>query len=214
MANEEIREENIKKVLKCAIECFKVHGLELTTVTMVAKRAGLTTRSLQRYFGNKNNLVMQAMALLLNQSYIEIKNCFENESFLTMTGFEQIIEILKIRADHVKKHYEITINITELEVYFSKNNLSLGIFKKHMGDGTGYVEVASAAAIETALQDGSIRKDIDKDIVFQMVTTAYKGLLQRVAFLYCDEKSQQKTNPELLIDSFITVLTAYLKNGC
>lgn len=38
MANEEIREENIKKVLNCAIECFKIHGLEATTVTMVAKK--------------------------------------------------------------------------------------------------------------------------------------------------------------------------------
>lgn len=211
MANEEIREENIKKVLNCAIECFKSHGLEATTVTMVAKQVGLTTRSLQRYFGNKNNLVMQAMALLLNQSYIEIKNSFESKDFLSKTGFEQIIEILKIRAEHVKKHFEVTINLTELEVYFSKNNLNLEIFRKYMG-GSGYVDIALSKSLDLALKDSSIRSDIDKIAAIDVLSTTYKGLLQRVAFLYNNKELKSEVSPDRLIDSFIKVITSYLKS--
>ncbi|MEG0752757.1 MAG: helix-turn-helix domain-containing protein [Angelakisella sp.] len=212
MANEEIREENIKKVLNCTIECFKIYGLEATTLKMVAKHSGLSTRSVQRYFGTKNNLVMQTMALLLGQSFIELKNYFEGTAFLSLTGFEQVIEILRIRAEHVKKHYDIIIILTELEVYFSKNHLSLDMFRKYMGDETGYVETASARALDIGLRDGSIKQDVNKTVAFQMMTTAYKGMMQSLAFLYNDKTLAQEVKSQTLVNSFICILTEYLKN--
>ncbi|MBP3539223.1 MAG: helix-turn-helix transcriptional regulator, partial [Oscillospiraceae bacterium] len=53
---EELRERNIQLVTEKAVECFVERGIENTRVSDIAKAAGLTERSVYRYFPKKSDL--------------------------------------------------------------------------------------------------------------------------------------------------------------
>lgn len=61
LANEALREQNTHRVLEEAIVRFQEYGVEETKIPEVAKRAGVNQRSIYRYFGSKDSLVLQAV---------------------------------------------------------------------------------------------------------------------------------------------------------
>ena len=50
MPHEEQREKNIRLVTEVALDCFLANGIEKTKVADIARRSGLTERSVFRYF--------------------------------------------------------------------------------------------------------------------------------------------------------------------
>ena len=60
MSLEELRESNIQLVTEKALECFVERGIDNTRVSDIAKSAGLTERSVYRYFPTKSDIVIAA----------------------------------------------------------------------------------------------------------------------------------------------------------
>ena len=60
MPHEELREKNIRLVIENALDSFLENGIEKTKVADVARRSGLTERSVFRYFETKADLVLAA----------------------------------------------------------------------------------------------------------------------------------------------------------
>ena len=50
MSMQEVREQNIALVTQSALACFVENGIEKTTIRDIAQHAGLTERSVYRYF--------------------------------------------------------------------------------------------------------------------------------------------------------------------
>ena len=50
MSMQEVREQNIALVTQTALACFVENGIEKTTIRDIAQHAGLTERSVYRYF--------------------------------------------------------------------------------------------------------------------------------------------------------------------
>ena len=67
MPHEEQREKNIRLVTEMALDCFLENGIEKTKVCDIARRAGLTERSVFRYFDTKADLVLAASLLYWNR---------------------------------------------------------------------------------------------------------------------------------------------------
>ena len=57
MSMQEVREQNIALVTQTALACFVENGIEKTTIRDIAQHAGLTERSVYRYFAGKDELV-------------------------------------------------------------------------------------------------------------------------------------------------------------
>ncbi len=53
MSMQEVREQNIALVTQTALACFVENGIEKTTIRDIAQHAGLTERSVYRYFAGK-----------------------------------------------------------------------------------------------------------------------------------------------------------------
>ena len=60
MPTAEDRERNMENAIQAAINCFETVGISNCTREMIAEKSGLSTRSLQRYFGTLNNLIKEA----------------------------------------------------------------------------------------------------------------------------------------------------------
>ena len=63
MSLQEVREQNIALVKQTALACFVENGIDKTTIRDIAHRAGLTERSVYRYFATKDELVVAAAFL-------------------------------------------------------------------------------------------------------------------------------------------------------
>ena len=63
MSLQEVREQNIALVTQTALACFVENGNDKTTIRDIAHRAGLTERSVYRYFATKDELVVAAAFL-------------------------------------------------------------------------------------------------------------------------------------------------------
>ena len=57
----DVRTQNRQTVIESALDCFIKDGIEDTKIAYIARCAGLTERSVYRYFENKADLVLQAV---------------------------------------------------------------------------------------------------------------------------------------------------------
>ena len=62
MSLDELRTQNIQNVTEKALVCFIKNGITNTKVSEIAKAAGLTERSVYRYFPTKSDIVISAAA--------------------------------------------------------------------------------------------------------------------------------------------------------
>jgi AcrR family transcriptional regulator len=94
MSLEELRERNKKLVTEKALECFIESGIDKTKISDIAKRAGLTERSVYRYFATKTDLLIAASFLYWDKAEKYTREALEKVSRPGMTGIEQISVIL------------------------------------------------------------------------------------------------------------------------
>ena len=74
------KELNKEKVIKVALSFFVKYGIEMSKISEIGKAAGLTERSVFRYFETKNNLVLATALLFWKKA---VKN-IEEKMDLTM----------------------------------------------------------------------------------------------------------------------------------
>ena len=94
MPHEELREKNIRLVIENALDSFLENGIEKTKVADVARRSGLTERSVFRYFETKADLVLAASLLYWNRILALIDRMSHENSDGGTTGLEDAANVL------------------------------------------------------------------------------------------------------------------------
>ncbi|NCB52675.1 MAG: TetR/AcrR family transcriptional regulator [Clostridia bacterium] len=212
MPNEDLRERNVRNVLEQAVACFKELGIELTTLTEIARRAGVTARSIQRYFGTKDNLIQNAMSVLYEELYAEMRINVESEEFCKKNGFRQVIDLLLLRATLAKRNPYAINSVTEYEMYFTRqgNRFEDCAFSENSAY-FNYVTERLKCALSKGITDGSIRADADEEAAVDLLSLAYKGLLQRVSIIYVNGDIQEQLSAQKYIDAFIKMVALTLQ---
>jgi AcrR family transcriptional regulator len=80
--NQVLQEESRSTIIKAALELFAHHGFESSSVSMIAKRAGISQGLMYNYFKSKDEL-LQA---IFQQGWIDVQASFQ---FQTLKGEEQ-----------------------------------------------------------------------------------------------------------------------------
>ncbi|MGE4485035.1 MAG: TetR/AcrR family transcriptional regulator [Oscillospiraceae bacterium] len=205
MPNEELRERNVRNVLEQAAACFKEFGIEATTLTLIAKRAGVSARSIQRYFGTKDNLIRNVTLVMLEEPYIELREYVDSEEFDKKTGFEQVIDILLLRARFASNDPHAVNSLTEFEVYFSKHGYN------QQAAYYSYVKERLKKSFLKGIADGSICSDTYEETALNFLTLAYKGLLQRISIIYTSKEIEEQIPPQKYVDAFIQIASVTLQ---
>ncbi|MBN2611797.1 MAG: TetR/AcrR family transcriptional regulator [Bacteroidales bacterium] len=98
---EEIRHEKRVLIMNTALELFAMHGYENTTISQIAKKAGISKGLLYNYFESKEYL----LEAILNK------------------GMDEVLEIFDPNKDGVLETYEMEFFINEIFKTVEKNRV-------------------------------------------------------------------------------------------
>ena len=87
---EEIRKDRKLAIMETALEVFAEHGYESTSISMLAKRAGVSKGLMYNYFKSKEDL----LATIMNDGIDEIFQFIDpdHDGILTKEEFEYLID--------------------------------------------------------------------------------------------------------------------------
>ncbi|MGL4547724.1 TetR/AcrR family transcriptional regulator [Eubacterium aggregans] len=167
MPSEEYKEENMRQVLVAAMRCFEEEGIYVTTRNKIAKKAGVTIRSVSRYYGTKDRLIAKALGYYQIEFLAGIRNFYLSSEYKKRTGYDRIKSMIEKRARDVKDYPRLTLSVKEMEVYLISNNMGeelCTIYDEYFA----FMRSVIVGTLQQGLNDQSISPsiDIEKNGVF------------------------------------------------
>ncbi|NLW65945.1 MAG: helix-turn-helix transcriptional regulator [Clostridiales bacterium] len=184
MSLEEIREQNIKLVVEKALYCFREHGIEKTKVMDIAKAAGLTERSIFRYFETKADIVQAAAYLFWSQTLERVSGEVKAADIGEMSGIDQVRKLLSVYSNLYfddPKGIRFTL---DAEVALYNAGKSLGRDKQVINRPPEPYEISSSPlvlAIHKGLEDGTVNPKGDVKELYYNAYDSILGVMQRIA---------------------------------
>lgn len=210
MSHAENRKANIKMVLELAIAFFKKKGVENTTAEDLSIASNLTQRSLFRYFGTMDQLVMHAAAFfwsdIIRVTNLLYKDIADND----MTGYEQLAEILSSMRDLFIQSKDSFMMLQEMEAFLYKKKISFSEVYENYVESDGY-ESPISRALKKGVEDGSLRSDIDLLEMHLMVYCLFTGIIPKIALCERDVVYSQLISAESFIDTSVKMLLEFVK---
>ncbi len=126
---EEIREEKKNLIMDVALEHFSNTGFHATTISHIAKHAGISKGLMYNYFRSKEDL----LSAIINRSLAEIYDYFnpDHDSRLTPDEFElfirRIFNLLNEKRQFWKLLFRILLQQGVFENLMHNENLSLSV---------------------------------------------------------------------------------------
>ena len=152
MQNEELRKVNKALASETAMRCMIEHGIFKTTKDMVAKRSGLSTASIARYFPTKDSMVEAAA------EYVTLENAehfhIDKKAFDKLSGKEQYRHLAANILNSFIEYPEPFILCSEMIMYAYRND---ELTKESMADWIVQMRYRPLMieALEKGLSDGS-----------------------------------------------------------
>ena len=177
MPHEELREKNIRLVIENALDSFLENGIEKTKIADVARRSGLTERSVFRYFETKADLVLAASLLYWNRILALIDRMSHENSDGGTTGLEDAANVLVCYSmlyhlDPKGMRFTLDAELT-LQAAGRLHEIKTEPFETSGGP--------MAKAIRKGLADGSISPEVDVKEIYYNSYDAILGIMQRLS---------------------------------
>lgn len=142
-------------ILNSAFEIFRTKGFHNTKIEEIAKHAGIGKGTVYEYFSGKKEIFEESFIRNIENSLAELKVIFDSE----LPFKEKLAKFLKY------KYNIITVHSSLAEVFFAQGDLISkkikDVFLSNMGKHTMDV----ITLIEQGIDEGLIRKDVDKEIL-------------------------------------------------
>lgn len=179
MSLEELRESNIQLVTEKALECFVERGIDNTRVSDIAKSAGLTERSVYRYFPTKSDIVIAAALCYWARAKDYIASQMVEHSGDAMTGIEQIELILQSYANILFVDPKGIRFSLDAELALNNVGKSHKVFNRPPERFEAHVGPLSNA-VERGLADGTVNPNADVKQLYYNAYDSILGLMQRL----------------------------------
>ena len=120
MPTAEDRERNMENAIQAAINCFETVGISNCTREMIAEKSGLSTRSLQRYFGTLNNLIKEATKRYSQNFNERYEEMFHSYSVEGRDGLIQLEFALRMHVYLFQLNMPSVIVMQEIDHYWTR----------------------------------------------------------------------------------------------
>ena len=204
--------ETRRLILDTAWKLFMEKGFFDTQMKDVAAATGLSRTSLYRYYADKSDLAM-ALAerifdeLMANTAWKEERQTAEKP----LTGLEAISLYLKRHWLSPKFHDQFVF-LAEFDAYFSGSRIPEGFVESLRRIMHTDRDLQLEALFLEALEDGSLRPDLDLHLAMATVLNSVRGLQQRL-LLRGNALVEVKPNElEKMPDELVDYLIAGLRN--
>ena len=179
MTNSERKEYNIDRTIDMALECFQEMGIEATTQGILAKKVRLTTKTIQRYFQSKDDIILLAMKRLNEHYYELIEQQLAKIDLNTLSGLEQLIAFFEAHQVFFDSKNRILLLMTEMHLYLIRHNIPENQILRQIEATSPHLK-RILRSLERGVEDGSIRNDIDVKLMYAFLTTSFAGMIQRM----------------------------------
>lgn len=173
MSLEEVREKNKRLVIEKALELFVKNGIEQTKIIDIAKAAGLTERSIYRYFENKTEIILATAFLFWEQTAKRVNQATNVPGFEQLPGIERVRLMLYYYSSMYVESPESVRYILNAETALFNAGVTVDIRSRPPGPFENS-DSPMVQAINAGLKDGSISSTAN---VKQLYYNAYDSIL-------------------------------------
>jgi AcrR family transcriptional regulator len=165
MPNEEIKLRNVEHTLQVATELLLSNGIEGTTKEMIVKSSGLSRKSIDRYFLDKSDCVMNVAGWIGNNVWNEINERYSMVMLRNsnLTGADALLTYLADLKKIFAKDARLFVFYTDFKIYLSRNSEDYKFEYEKLLDTVGSRYVMKHIFM-IGVEDGSLRSDINPDV--------------------------------------------------
>jgi AcrR family transcriptional regulator len=196
----EMREEKKNLIMNAALEHFSNIGFHATTITQIARHAGISKGLMYNYFKSKEDL----LAAIINKSLTEIYGTFnpDHDSKLTPTEFElfirQVFNLFREKRQFWKLLLRIMMQQGVYENLLSEEKMPISVSGIPLREFSENMIVLLAEYF--ARKQQSAGPDYDPTTEMLMFTNTIKGFA--MTYLFAEEHYQGEYF-EKMIDALI-----------
>lgn len=204
------RQSNTKaKILEAVLTCKELEQGEEPQLTQIAAAAGISVRTLNRYYPNKEDLVCLAYLRFLQMKYDEIVQRFEKMDMSNLNGYEQLLSFFSISRSLDKENTDDAFLMSFAYI----KCVQFGMKEpKTLRDATSRARAVIARLLEKGQQDHSVRSGLDIETTIDIIDTGFNGVMQKMVMANKDLfPEQEKAHVLSLYRELGTILECYLQ---
>ena len=191
-----LKETKINFIVDIATDLFMCRSVNEVTIRDIAISAQVGEATIYRYFGNKQNLVMQAAMKLQN---IVSEGFFRLEK--GKNGYEKLALFYESYYDIYKKHPNFYKFLNEFDAYIAvEQSEDMNPYESAIDQYKNYY----MEAYQLGLKDGSIKEQKDIEMFYFSTTHALLELCKKLAYkkavLNQDKTIEKDSEIKCLID--------------
>ena len=199
-----LKEVKVNFIVDIAIDLFMCRSVSEVTIRDIAISAQVGEATIYRYFGNKQNLVMQAAMKL--QSIV-------SESFFRLekgkNGHEKLALFYESYYDIYLKHPNFYKFLNEFDAYIANEKSDdMNPYENAIDQYKAYY----MEAYELGLKDGSVKKQNDIELFYFSTTHALLELCKKLAFKKAVLEQDKGEGKEKEIQCLIDIILMSLNN--
>lgn len=212
MPTAEDRERNKKSVIFAAYRCYLRAGIEGATQKDIAREAGLTPRSVQRYFKDRDALLLAVTEYFLNRYNQYVQDYIWQNRRKDMNALDEVGLFLEAQKKIYLQNGGVFLLMAELELYFKRYKrrylFAMPQLKKLDAMRPCLQDILRRGAAEGSL---CISGDI-VDLV-ELIVATYTGLFQHFNFKYLVETEGSREKDIHMFDFYCSRVRCFLQGS-
>lgn len=190
------------RILEAAIKCkINAQGNEVA-LAQVAYRSGISERTLNRYFPDKEMMFYEAAIRYLRLKYERFSEQFLNADTKEMNGIDKLLLMIRMQVDNYQQD---PLN-AKIFVRAFTTALRTAVYRNLPPSGfDASTKQMVISFVEEGIQDGSIRCDCEPLDIYFLISSNFIGLVQRMIYIYSVELTKKEHDIE-----FAKVFNQYL----
>ncbi len=203
------KEQMIEDILDAAIQCrYQAKTVEEIQITQIAARAGISTRTLHRYFSDKAELLACASNKFLKQKYFDILEGYLSSADPKKNGMERLLDFIAVRKNAYIEDPVYAAMFVEANINCIRAVTKSGVNQFDLGNEMRNIVILN---VELGMKDGSMRKDLDLSATTLLLSASLNGVIQRMTFLFrTDTSDETKRQVAVVFDEYINMVRMYL----
>ena len=192
-----LREQNKLLTTETALTLFIRQGVDQTSIKDVARAAGVTERSVYRYFETRSQLILATTFLFWQRISAQVNDLVASRMDQALTGIQRIRLMLRFYSTLYLDHPEYVRYILNAETALHNAGLSRPPGRFEDSDSP------LVQAIRLGLADGTVSPRADVKEIYYNAYDAILGAMQRQVLGSTDCDLDGRTRMEHLCELFV-----------
>ena len=197
-----LREQNKQLTTEKALSLCIRRGVEQTSIKDIARAAGITERSIYRYFETRSQLILATTFLFWQRISSQVNNLLSSQLDQALTGIQRIRLMLRFYSTLYVEHPEYVRYILNAETALYNAGVTVAIRSRPPGRFEDS-DSPLVQAIRLGLADGTVSREVDVKEIYYNAYDAILGAMQRQVLGSTDCDLDGRTRMEHLCELFV-----------